>query len=86
MGTLRSWRFISKRRWELTSGPEGWNNWDKPASEKTAYFAEYNSKGAGANPAGRVNWAHQLTTAEATQFEPENFLKSNDGWNPKVAD
>jgi len=62
---------------------EGWNNWDKPASEKTAYFAEYNSKGAGANPARRVQWAHQLTTAEARQFEPENFLKGNDGWNPK---
>ena len=62
---------------------EGWNNWDKPASEKTAYFAEYNSKGAGANPARRVSWAHQLTTAEARQFEPENFLKGNDGWNPK---
>ncbi len=63
---------------------EGWNNWDKPASEKTAYFAEYNSHGAGARPTGRVQWAHQLSTAEARQFEPENFLKGNDGWNPKA--
>ena len=60
-GDLMVVRFISKQRWAAHIRPEGWNNWDKPASEKTAYFAEYNSKGAGANPAGRVNWAHQLT-------------------------
>ena len=64
---------------------EGWNNWGKPASEKTAYFAEYNSKGAGGKTAGRVQWAHQLTAAEARQFEPENFLKGNDSWNSKNA-
>jgi pectinesterase len=40
---------------------EGWDNWRKADNEKTAYYAEYKSKGPGANPAGRVAWSHQLT-------------------------
>ncbi|MGC2235006.1 MAG: pectate lyase [Pyrinomonadaceae bacterium] len=65
--------------------PEGWNNW-LPEREKTAYFAEYKSSGAGAKTSERVKWIHQLTKDEAKQFETENFLKGKDGWNPKKAD
>lgn len=64
---------------------EGWNNWSKAENEKTAYFAEYNSTGAGAKTNERVKWIHQLSKDEARQFEPENFLKGSDGWNPKTA-
>ena len=64
---------------------EGWNNW-LPEREKTAYFAEFNSKGAGAKPTERVKWSHQLTKDEAKQFETENFLKGKDDWNPKKSD
>jgi len=64
---------------------EGWNNWGNIDNEKTAYFAEFNSKGAGAKPENRVKWIHQLNAAEAKQFETENFLKGKDGWNPKKA-
>jgi PelA/Pel-15E family pectate lyase len=64
--------------------PEGWNHW-QPEREKTAYFAEYNSSGGGANVNARVKWAHQLSEAETTAFLPENFLKGRDGWNPKTA-
>lgn len=63
---------------------EGWNNW-LPEREKTAYFAEYNSSGAGAKISERVKWAHQLSKNEAAQFSPENFLKGADNWNPKAA-
>ncbi len=66
--------------------PEGWNNWGKAENEKTAYFAEYNSTGAGAKMSERVKWMHQLSKDEAKQFEAENFLKGKDGWNPKTAD
>ena len=66
--------------------PEGWNNWGKAENEKTAYFAEYNSKGAGAKPASRAKWIHQLSKDESKQFETENFLKGDDGWNPKKSD
>jgi PelA/Pel-15E family pectate lyase len=65
--------------------PEGWNNWGKVENEKTAYFAEYNSKGAGAKMSERVKWIHQLSKEEAGKFAPENFLKGKDGWNPKTA-
>jgi PelA/Pel-15E family pectate lyase len=66
--------------------PEGWNNWGNAENEKTAYFAEYNSKGAGATADKRVKWIHQLTATEAKQFETENFLKGKDGWNPRASD
>jgi pectinesterase len=48
--------------------PAGWENWKNPENEKTAYYAEYRSTGPGANPAGRVPWAHQLTAQEAKQY------------------
>lgn len=65
--------------------PEGWNNWNNAENEKTAYFAEFNSKGAGAKMSERVKWIHQLTATEAKRFETENFLKGKDRWNPKTA-
>lgn len=65
---------------------EGWNNWNDVSREKTAYFAEYNSTGAGAKTESRVKWSHQLTKDEAKQFETENFLRGKDGWNPKNTD
>lgn len=65
--------------------PEGWNNWGKTENEKTAYFAEFNSKGAGAKMSERVKWIHQLSKNEAKQFKTEDFLKGKDGWNPKKA-
>ena len=64
---------------------EGWNNW-LPTREKTAYFAEYNSSGAGAKTNERVKWSRQLTKDETKVFQTENFLKGADGWNPKKAD
>ena len=62
---------------------EGWNNWE-PQREKTAYFAEYNSSGAGAKTSERVKWSHQLSKIEAPQFSADNFLKGADDWNPKT--
>ncbi len=57
----------------------GWNDWGNAANQQTAYFAEYNSTGAGANPSGRVSWSHQLTASQAAQFSVANFL-NQDGW------
>ncbi|HRH41291.1 MAG TPA: pectate lyase [Pyrinomonadaceae bacterium] len=65
--------------------PEGWHHW-QPEREKTAYFAEFKSSGQGANNSTRVAWSHQLTEDEAKQFSSENFLKGEDGWNPKDPD
>lgn len=48
--------------------PEGWHNWSKPDAEKTSFYAEYNSRGAGAKDSKRVKWAHQLTAEEVKQY------------------
>lgn len=62
---------------------EGWHNWNNAENERTAYFAEYNSSGAGAKMESRVKWIHQISKEEAENFKTENFLKGKDGWNPK---
>jgi pectinesterase len=54
--------------------PEGWNNWNKPANEKSAYFAEYNNTGPGAQPGARVNWSHQLSTLQAKEYNVDTVL------------
>jgi pectinesterase len=63
--------------------PAGWDDWSHtPGSIETAYFAEYNSTGIGANSAAREKFSHQLTAAEAKQFAPEKILAGSDGWHP----
>lgn len=59
---------------------EGWNNWGNPEVEKTVLYAEYKSKGAGANPAARAGWSKQLTDKEAAAYTLENIFAS--GSNP----
>jgi pectinesterase len=62
--------------------PEGWHNWSKPEAEKTAYYAEYNSTGAGASPKTRVTWTKQLTAKEAKRYTLETILAGKDNWKP----
>lgn len=63
--------------------PEGWYHWpgDKmfPDKEKTTYYAEYNSKGEGANAKARIGWSYQLTTDEVKKYTLENIFKD---WIP----
>jgi pectinesterase len=47
---------------------EGWDNWRNPLNEKTVLYAEYNSYGPGANPAGRVKWSKQLSKKELNDY------------------
>jgi pectinesterase len=63
--------------------PGGWNNWNKPEAEKTAFYGEYGSSGPGARPDARVAWAHRLSATQAGQFRPEVFLRGSDGWDPR---
>lgn len=62
----------------------GWHNWNFPEREKTARYAEFNSRGPGANPRARAAWARQLTKAEARAITLEKVLSGHDGWNPKT--
>jgi len=54
--------------------PAGWDNWKNPENEKTAYYAEYENKGEGAQPEKRVGWSRQLTAKEAGQYTLQNIL------------
>jgi pectinesterase len=82
----RPWRSYSRvvfLNTELAADvvPAGWSAWDKQKNPETTFYAEYQSRGPGARVAERVAWSHQLTAAEAKQFEPEAFLAGSDAWN-----
>ncbi|GGG16420.1 pectinesterase family protein [Paenibacillus abyssi] len=61
--------------------PEGWHNWNKPESESTSLYGEYNSSGPGADGA-RVSWAYRLTEAETAAWNDADMLAGIDGWSP----
>lgn len=80
----RPWRPYAQVVWINTElgghiVPEGWHNWSKPENEATAYYAEYNSKGPGANPTARVKWSHQLTKKESKKYTLKNIFGD---WQP----
>lgn len=60
--------------------PAGWDNWGKASNEQTVNYAEYNSKGPGANPSARAPYSSQLT--DPTPYAIPTVLAGNDGWNP----
>jgi pectinesterase len=60
---------------------EGWDNWRNPENEKTAFFAEYQSKGNGADVKGRVLWSHPLSAADFEKYTIKNILAGNDNWD-----
>jgi len=62
--------------------PAGWGNWNDPAREKTAFYAEAGDTGPGADRAKRVSWAHILTPEEMKTFSPGRFLAGTDAWDP----
>ncbi|MCB9279545.1 MAG: pectin esterase [Lewinellaceae bacterium] len=61
--------------------PEGWHNWNKPEAEQTAFYAEFENDGPGAETGKRVGWARQLTAEEAAGYTVEHILR---GWKPAV--
>lgn len=60
--------------------PAGWNNWGNKENEKTAFYAEYQSRGEGAAPGARAPFSHQLKNLKG--YEMETVLAGTDGWNP----
>ncbi|WP_316819359.1 pectinesterase family protein [Pedobacter nyackensis] len=69
--------------------PEGWNPWKGdvmfPDKEKTAYYAEFGSKGLGAAPTARVTWSHQLSVKEVKWYTLKNILAGSDHWRPSFS-
>ena len=77
----RPWRAFSRTVFincELPAQivPAGWDNWGNPANEKTAFYAEHNNRGAGANTSQRVAWAKQLSKEEAKDYNLKNIFDS----------
>lgn len=75
----RPWRIYAQTYFidcELGSHirPEGWHNWNKPEAEKTVRYAEYRSKGEGANPKARVKWADKLSDKKALEWSLETAV------------
>ena len=67
--------------------PEGWHDWEKPGkpdTKKNSYYAEYGSRGPGAE-GKRVKWARKLSAKQASQYTFEKVMyQKQDGitWNP----
>lgn len=58
--------------------PEGWHPWSAGSGrEKTAFYAEYQNQGKGAERSGRVDWCHLLKAKEAKKYTKANILKSH---------
>lgn len=61
--------------------PQGWKEWPNKDTgldgSTTAYYAEYGSKGPGANAKARIKWSHQLSAKEALRYKIENIMKRN---------
>ena len=64
--------------------PEGWHDWNKPETHKTAFYAEYGCTGPGADRSGRVEWAKSLSAKQAAEYSFEKVMDQGDGmaWNP----
>jgi pectinesterase len=66
--------------------PEGWNPWKGDLmfvdKEKTAFYAEYQNVGVGAEINSRVSWSKQLSAKEAKKYTIQQVLKGKDNWNP----
>ncbi|HYJ87229.1 MAG TPA: pectinesterase family protein [Pyrinomonadaceae bacterium] len=83
----RPWRahasviFVNTEMSEVVR-PQGWHNWNFPEREQTARYAEFGSKGLGANPKARVRWARQLTESESGIITMRRVLGGPEGWNP----
>ena len=60
--------------------PEGWSNWNKTESYKTARYAEYQNYGPGSAINARVTWAKQLTADEAQKLTIKSVFG---GWEPQ---
>lgn len=60
----------------------GWKEWSNKEQLSTTFYAEYQSKGAGAAADKRVAWSHQLSRKQIAAYTPQNVLKGVDGWNP----
>lgn len=87
----RPWRSWAKTVFIRTSlpasiAPAGWHNWDNPANERTAFYAEYQNSGPGSNTKNRVQWSYALSSTQVKLYTtPSIFAQPNNGAMEKPA-
>ena len=71
--------------------PERWANWSKTNRDQTAFYAEYNNSGPGADLSQKAEWAIILTDKQAESYTVENIFKASNktkngmgDWIPSV--
>jgi pectinesterase len=84
----RPWRPYAKvvfSKCELGNhiAPQGWHNWNNLANEGTAFYAEFQNTGPGADTSQRVSWSKQLSPDEMKAIVAHVFDKK-DSWNPEA--
>jgi pectinesterase len=64
----------------------GWSDWKGAPKPRlpTATYAEFNSRGPGANAAARESYSKQLAAADAKKYETKAYLAGADNWNPST--
>ena len=85
----RPWRpystvVFADTRLEANIDPAGWREWHPGVTQRleTAFYAEFQSTGPGANVRQREPRAKQLSAGEVRNFSVKEFLSGTDGWNP----
>ena len=62
--------------------PEGWHPWPGSNANNTAYYAEYENQGPGADTSKRVNWPaiKKLSPQDAESFTPAKLFIDPNVW------
>jgi len=64
--------------------PEGWHAWPGSNADNTAYYAEFENKGPGADTSKRVTWPaiKKLSPQDAEKFTPAKLFANPNSWIP----
>lgn len=72
--------YLSVANWADIFFPKDGTTGEKRKTRKTAFYAEYESRGEGANPKARAAFSRQLKNLKG--YEMKTVLAGDDGWNP----
>jgi pectinesterase len=64
--------------------PQGWREWTPGKTErlKSAYYAEFNTRGRNSEPSKRQPFTRALSPDEVRRWSSDTFLAGSDGWSP----
>ncbi|KAM3732437.1 hypothetical protein ACB098_11G061100 [Castanea mollissima] len=85
----RAWKPFARVVFAHTSmsdiiAPEGWNDLNDPARDKTIFFGEYNCSGPGANMTMRPPYVIRLSDTQASPFLNVSFIDGDQWLQPYI--